>query len=313
MIKHIRTVFYAPLSIMLVLTLAACPAATSRKTQPTEAATSTDFVFPAFVEADSAALPDEFKAVAASLAQRLAGASPQAVKTLVPVDNSAIVAPRDDFPLDGFQVAEVQILGAQARADDPAERAVALVLLFVDSYGRAAAAKALVDYRIERDSIALTGVAWFPISPALPNFETFLIPLPAAGALSQTTAGYRDFYDAAARAAVPRADFAERIAEGGEFVIAAFGKTRAAEGSRIALEVSVGPEGETLNQPSDIQAVIFPGDYPVLLYPAELQAETDAPLWVRLLYTPGAGATGQARQRAVLVDVFPLAEEPAGS
>lgn len=317
--KTLRCLLRAPLAAALLLSLAACPSVTDQvnrlTTSDPEPQSPPAYIYPALAELQAERVPGDLKAIAGAVAQRLYGNSTKFVRRQLGVVNSKLVKPRETFPLEGFRVAEVQFLDARAAADDPRRREVAFVLNFLDAYQRRASVKALVAYEVKgKKRVDMTSASWTPVTEAMPAFESFVLPYAAFKKLgARTTKDYRRFYNAVVKAAIPRAQLAQRIEQGGEFVIAAFGKTPAGQNARLAMEISRTPKGDPLNTDGGVTAALYPGRYPVLMMPASLRAPQAKPLWVRVIHTPGEEAGETARAQPILVDLFPLAGEPPAS
>lgn len=313
--KTLRNILRVPLGAALLFSLTACPSVTEQVSKLTTSEPSPPsqpaYSYPVLAEAKAEQVPGDLQAIAGAVTQRLYGAKPNTIRRQLGVVNSKLVKPRKSFPLTGFRVAEVQYLDAKADRNDPRKREVALVINFQDAFQRRASVKALVSYQVKaKKRVDMTKATWTPVTEAMPAFETFVVPTASFAKISRKSAkSYRRFYNAVVKSAIPRAQLAERIEQGGEFVVAAFGKSPVGQNASIALELSRTSKGKPLNADGGVTAALFPGRYPVMIMAAELQAPREKPFWIRLIHTPGEEAGDKARAKPILVDLFPLADE----
>lgn len=267
-----------------------------------------DYVFPGLAQV-SEEVPPELNAVAAATARRLLGLSSRSIQRGIGVRNAGLIRPSKDLPLKGYTVAEVQHLGAAASPTDPDDREAIFNLLFVDGYGRDAAVRAVIGYTKARGGVRITRAAWSPVSMPLPHFDTFVVPADQTKLMVRAARSWRGLYDEAVKHAVPRAQLASRIGQGGEFLVISMGKRPIGNGASLTLELADGPKGESVLPDDAVRRIAYPGRYVAMVLPVRI--EPGSAVWGRIVHKPGTEASAQAR-KSVVVDQFQLGGQPSG-
>ena len=235
MIRIVLT-FFLTLSVAGCLNGAGGPLGSSPSVQP-------GFILPTIASVTSEQVPDELEAVATAVALRLTGRSTGQVQRAVGVSNSGVIRPSRSVPLGGFGVRQIQFLDARA---DPAaldDREVAFNLLMQDGYGRETAVRAVIGYTKARRGVRITRSNWTPVSLPAPHFATFIVPADQSARLLRAASTWTGLYDAAIKAAIPRAQLDQRMADGGEFLIVSLSRRPMGNGARLNLELAGAPDG----------------------------------------------------------------------
>jgi len=118
----------------------------------------------------------------------------------------------------------------------------------------------------------------------------------------------RGLYDQSVKRAIPRAELAAKISQGGEFLVISIGKRPVGIGAKLTLELAESRDGPSGTSEGDIRNLVYPGRYVAMVLP--IKVDSGGTVWGRIVHTPGNEVAARSR-KPVIVDRFLLGDEPA--
>lgn len=302
-----------PIRSLLALGVAAvltgCMPGTGSPFGQTAPSAPPDYIFPALAEVQADQIPPELSSVAGATARRLLGRSSRSVRRAVKVRNAGIIKTSKDLPLDGYALREIQFLESVTSPDDDDKRETSFNLLFVDGYGRDAAVRAVVGYTKTRGGIALTHADWTQVSMPLPHFDTFVVPADQSKRIQRAARTWRGLYDQSVKRAIPLADLAAKISQGGEFLVISIGKRPVGNDAKLTVELAESKDGPSGTSDGAVRNLVYPGRYVAMVLPVKV--EPGGAVWGRIVHTPGNEVAARSR-KPTIVDLFQLGGQPSG-